>query len=216
MTSDAGRILAALRQRVGVHDRVFDRLYPEAVRRSSSTHWTPVSVALDAAAWLAPESGARVLDVGCGPGKLCCIGAAARGGQWHGVERDPSLVQAANAAARLLDLDAVTIFTAGEMESVDWRSFDSLYFYNPFAASLFGPAPFAKRVGWSMLTEQIARTEGLLAELPVGTRVVTYEGFGGDMPDGYTLTHAEMVRDGRLALWIKRRTTRRPRALSTD
>jgi SAM-dependent methyltransferase len=216
MTSDAGPILAALRRREGVRDRVFDRLYPESVRRSSSIHWTPVSVALDAAAWLAPEPGARVLDVGCGPGKLCCIGAAARGGTWHGVERDPELVEAAKTAARLLRLEGVATFTAGEMDVVDWGSFDSLYFYNPFAASLFGPAPFAKRLGWSMLTEQIAHTEARLAELPVGTRVVTYEGFGGDMPDGYVLTHAEMLRDGRLALWVKRRTTRRARLLLTD
>lgn len=216
MTNDAGQILGALRRRVGVDDRVFDRLYPDSVRRSSSIHWTPVSVALDAAAWLAPESGARVLDVGCGPGKLCCIGAAARGGSWHGVERDPELVEAANAAAKLLDLEHATSFTTGEMETVDWRSFDSLYFYNPFAASLFGPAPFAKKVGWSMLIEQIARTEALLAELPAQTRVVTYEGFGGDMPDGYVLTHAETIRDGRLALWIKRRTTRRTRRPTTD
>ena len=216
MTIDAGRILAALRRHIGVHDRAFDGLYPDSVRRASSTHWTPVSVALDAAAWLAPEPGVRVLDIGCGPGKLCCIGAAARGGTWHGVERDPGLVDAANTLARMLDLDGATSFTAGEMESVDWRTFDSLYFYNPFAASLFGPAPFAKRIGWTMLTEQIERTEALLAELPTGTRVVTYEGFGGDMPDGYVLTHAEMVRDGQLALWIKRRTTRRARVLSHD
>jgi len=214
MTNPA-RVLAALRRRLAVPDRVFDRVYPTSVRRLSSVHWTPVSVALRAAAWLAPEAGARVLDVGSGPGKLCCIGAVARGGSWHGVERDPALVQVANAAAMLLDLQQSTMFSAGEMEAVDWRSFDSLYFYNPFAAILFGPAPFAKTVRWSMLTEQIARTEAHLAELAIGTRVVTYEGFGGDIPDSYTLTHAELIRDGQLALWIKQRSTRRARVEST-
>jgi hypothetical protein len=102
------------------------------------------------------------------------------------------------------------------MEVVDWRSFDSLYFYNPFAAILFGEAPFARAVRWSMLTEQIARTEALLTELSVGTRVVTYEGFGGDMPDGYLLTHTEMIGNGQLALWVKHRSTRRARARTTD
>ncbi|MBS1124474.1 MAG: hypothetical protein H6Q90_6702 [Deltaproteobacteria bacterium] len=205
-------MLAALRWRIAVPDRVFDRLYPERVRRLSSVHWTPVSVALRAAEWLVPEPGARVLDVGSGPGKVCCIGALARGGTWHGVERDPSLVGVATAAAALFDLQRSTTFSAGEMEVVDWRSFDSLYFYNPFAAILFGEAPFAKTVRWSMLTDQIARTEAHLAELSIGTRVVTYEGFGGDMPDGYTLTHAELINDGQLALWTKQRPTRRPRA----
>ncbi len=107
------------------------------------------------------------------------------------------------------------MFSAGEMEVVDWRSFDSLYFYNPFAAILFGEAPFAKAVRWSMLTDQIARTEAHLADLSVGTRVVTYEGFGGDMPDGYLLTHAEMIGNGQLALWIKQRSTRRARSKIT-
>lgn len=213
-TNHARPVLAALRWRAPVHDRVFDRLYPARIRRASSVHWTPVTVALRAAAWLAPEPGARVLDIGSGPGKLCCIGAVARGGTWHGVERDPVLVQAATRAAKLLEIEASTTFTAGEMDVVDWRSFDSLYFYNPFAAILFGPAPFAKTVRWSMLTAQIARTEALLADLPTGTRVVTYEGFGGDMPGGYVLTQAEMVPRGQLALWIKQRSTRRARSPS--
>ncbi|MBL0215169.1 MAG: methyltransferase domain-containing protein [Myxococcales bacterium] len=213
-TTNPARVLAALRWRIAVHDRLFDRLYPERLRRLSSVHWTPVSVALRAAAWLAPEAGARVLDIGCGAGKLCCIGAASRGGTWHGVDRDPALVQAAIAAATLLDLQASTTFTTGEMEVVDWSSFDSLYFYNPFAAILFGPAPFPKSVRWTMLTEQIARTEAHLAELAIGTRVVTYEGFGGDMPDGYVLTQVELIRDGQLALWVKQRSRRRVRSSS--
>ena len=210
------RILAALRWRSAVSDRVFDRIYPTGVRRLSSVHWTPVAVALRAAAWLAPEPGARVLDVGAGPGKVCCIGAAARGGTWHGVERDPALVEVANAAAKLLDLQGSTMFSAGEMEVVDWRSFDSLYFYNPFAAILFGEAPFAKAVRWSMLTDQIARTEAHLAELSIGTRVVTFEGFGGDMPDGYLLTHTETIDDRRLALWIKQRSRHRAQSEAVD
>jgi SAM-dependent methyltransferase len=210
------RVLASLRWRSAVPDRVFDRVYPREVRRLSSVHWTPVSVALRAADWLAPEPGTRVLDIGSGPGKLCCIGAVARGGAWHGVERDPALVQVATAAAKFLDLESSTKFSAGEMEVVDWRSYDSLYFYNPFAAILFGEAPFEKAVRWTMLTEQIARTEALLADLSVGTRVVTYEGFGGDMPDGYLLTHTEMTGNGQLSLWIKQRSTRRARASTAE
>ena len=119
-------------------------------------------------------------------------------------------------AATLLELQRSTMFSAGEMESVDWRSFDSLYFYNPFAAILFGQAPFAKAARWTMLTEQIARTEALLAELAIGTRVVTFEGFGGDMPDTYMLTNAEAIGSGQLALWIKQRSTRRAPVASSD
>lgn len=208
MIDVARAVVLALRWRIAVKDSAFDCLFPEEVRRSPSVHWTPVSVALRAATWLAPESGMRVLDIGSGPGKLCCIGALARGGKWHGVERDPVLVAVANATAALLEVTHDTTFCVGEMHFINWCDFDSLYFFNPFAAILFGPAPFERSVRWSMLTDQIAQTEARLAELPMGTRVVTYHGFGGDMPDGYALTAAELIKDGQLALWTKQRTTR--------
>jgi len=209
MKNQARVVRTSLRWQVAVKDRAFDSLYPEEVRRLASLHWTPVAVALRAAAWLAPEAGARVLDVGSGPGKVCCIGALAQGGNWHGVERDSSLVDVANATAALLDVEQMATFRAGEMDLVDWREFDSIYFFNPFAAILFGPAPFDEHVRWSMLTEQIARTEARLAELQIGTRVVTYQGFGGDMPDGYALAQMELIGDAQLVLWIKQRATRR-------
>src|SRR5436309_456822 len=81
----------ALRLRVCVEDHVFDRLYPDHVGRLSRLHWTPVSVALRAAALLAPEPGMNVLDLGCGPGKLCCVAALARAGQWCGIDANPAL-----------------------------------------------------------------------------------------------------------------------------
>ena len=209
MTTPAHAIQTALRWRVAVTDRAFDRLYPEDVRQRSSVHWTPVAVARRAAAWLVPEVGTRVLDVGSGPGKVCCIGALSHGGTWHGVERDPALVEIAQATAAALEIERSATFRAAEMDEVDWSGFDSFYFYNPFAAILFGPAPFEQDVRWSMLTEQIARTETRLAALPVGTRVVIYQGFGGDMPAGYAVAETEMFGDAQLVLWVKRRSRRR-------
>ena len=209
MIAAARSIGTALRWRVAVSDRAFDRLFPGEVRERSSVHWTPVSVALKAAAWLIPEPGMRVLDVGSGPGKVCCIGAVVQGGTWHGVERDASLVDVARATARLLSIEQSATFCSGEMDTVNWSAFDAFYLYNPFAAILFGPAPFDSKVRWRMLTEQIARTEELLAALPQGTRVVTYEGFGGAMPDGYTASEVERFGDTQLSLWIKQRSRRR-------
>jgi hypothetical protein len=47
----------------------------------------------------------------------------------------------------------------------------------------------------------------------VGTRVVTYHGFGASPPSGYVRTSDERIGSGRLALWIKTEDTagRRPR-----
>src|SRR5690242_21503485 len=35
-------LLSALRERVAIDDAAFDQLYPDAVRRLSIVHWTPV------------------------------------------------------------------------------------------------------------------------------------------------------------------------------
>jgi len=203
----AHTVLESLRWRVAVEDVVFDRLYPSHVRRLSSVHWTPVSVALRAAALLAPEPGMQILDVGSGPGKLCCVGALAYGGSWHGVELNPLLVEAATATAKQLEIDPCTSFHAGDMNQLDWDRFDSLYFYNPFESVLFGGG-CPDQDGWTAFADQVAYTEERLAQLSTGTRVVTFHGFGGEMPSSFALTYTEAIGDGELALWIKQSRSR--------
>jgi SAM-dependent methyltransferase len=207
MQAVAGAVLEALRWRVPIEDVAFDRLYPDHVRRLSSVHWTPVAVALRAAALLAPEDGMRVLDVGAGAGKLCCVGALAYGGTWHGVELDPSLVAAARATARCLEVERCTSFSAGDMTGLDWNRFDSLYFYNPFESQLFGHGA-ADPAGWTVFAEHVAHAEQRLSELPAGCRVVTFHGFGGEMPSCFALAFSEAIGEGQLALWIKQPRTR--------
>ena len=207
MEAAARAVLAALRWRLPVEDPAFDQLYPEHVRRLSPVHWTPVAVALRAAALLAPEAGMRVLDVGAGPGKLCCVGALAYGGIWHGIELNPTLVAAATATAKWLEIDHCTSFHAGDMQELDWDRFDSLYFYNPFETLLFGGGR-ADSAGWAVFADQVARAEQRLSELSAGTRVVTFHGFGGEMPSSFALTFREAIGDGELALWIQQPRSR--------
>jgi hypothetical protein len=196
-------VLAALRGRTTVDDAVFDQLYPDEVARLSGVHWTPVSVALRASELLAPEPGMRVLDVGAGAGKLCCLGAVTRAGSWHGIERDPALVAVAIQTADRLEVGSRTRFDAGDALALDWRGYDSLYFYNPFESQLFGGG-FARVAGGVGFADQVAHTQDRMAELPPGTRVVTFHGFGGDLPRGFALASAEEVAGGKLALWIRR------------
>lgn len=200
-TTFINEIITALRQRVAIDDEVFDRMYPDHVRRLSRLHWTPVSVALRAAAMLAPEPGMRVLDAGAGAGKLCCVAALSHIGHWHGLDCDPSLVAAAIAAARALGVEGCTSFEVGDLTELDWGGFDSLYLYNPFEALLFGHGTAARR-GGATFAEGVARVEQRLAELATGTRVVTFHGFGGKMPPGFVRATSE-AGDGELALWIK-------------
>jgi hypothetical protein len=203
MTVAPRAVLTALRTRSTIDDAVFDQLYPDHVARLSGVHWTPVSVALRAAELLAPEAGMRVLDVGAGAGKLCCLGAIARSGTWHGIERDPALVAVAIETAGRLEVDDRTRFDPGDALDADWRGHDSVYLYNPFESQLFGGG-FARVAGGAGFVEQVTRAQDRLSELARGTRVVTFHGFGGDMPPDFALASLEDAAGGRLALWIKR------------
>ena len=199
----ARSLVRRLRDGTAVDDAAFDRLYPDDVARLSGVHWTPVAVALRAAELLAPEAGMRVLDVGAGAGKLCCLGALVRTGRWHGIERDPALVDVAIRIAGELEVGGRAQFEAGDALAGDWRGYDSVYLYNPFESQLFGGG-FARAAGGAGVAEQVARTQVRLGELAPGTRVVTYHGFGGDMPPGLARVSTEDVAGGRLALWIRR------------
>lgn len=215
MTAHGPIIAAALRAGATVSDVEFDQLLPPAVRRLSAVHWTPVAVAVRAAAVLAPERGMRVLDVGAGPGKLCCIGALVTDARWTGVEREPHLVATARGLAVELGVAAGVRFDRGDAGAVRWRDFDSLYFFNPFETTLFGGDPTDAGLRWAAFADEIERTAAALADLPSGTRIVTYHGYGGDLPPGFVLESSERIGDGVLAAWTKasrRRAPVRPRA----
>jgi hypothetical protein len=63
-------VFGALRDGAQPFDSEFDGIFSRETRRLSSTHWTPVLVSLCAARMLAKTPDAKILDVGCGPGKL--------------------------------------------------------------------------------------------------------------------------------------------------
>ena len=65
----------------------FDLVYPKWIQDLSESHWTPVPIALEAARFLVTQPGTRVLDIGCGPGKFCAIGALTTKGHFTGVEQ---------------------------------------------------------------------------------------------------------------------------------
>ena len=94
--------------------------------------------------------------------------------------------------------------------SLDWNEFDALYLYNPFELPLFTDA-----AGVPDHRIQVARVEARLAALPVGTRVVTLNGFGGVMPGTFELLYHERAVIGvDLVCWIQRSGSRRRVAAS--
>jgi predicted RNA methylase len=174
-------------------DATFDALLPLELRRLSRVHWTPAEAARCTAEWLVTGPGTRILDVGAGPGKLCCLGALHRGGHWHGIERDPACVDAANAVAAALAIEHATTFQLGDIADVDWRAFDAIYLYNPFVDALFQDAQHAV----------VAATRARLATLPATTRVVTFHGYGADLPPAFRLAGERIIAGTPLRLWLR-------------
>jgi SAM-dependent methyltransferase len=184
-----------------VTDEAFDAFYPDAVRAASAAFWTPVDVALEAAAMLVTRPGARVLDVGSGAGKFCVVGALATGASFVGVEKQRALAEVArDHAARL---GASARFVVGRPDAVDWSAFDAIYLFDPFRVLPAADGPGVEIARERPLAD-ILLTERLLSGARPGTRVVTYCGFGGDVPDAYEPVPAARSVSPHLRLWVKR------------
>jgi len=187
-------------------DDAFDSIYPPSIRLISRRFWTPVDVARQAARLLHQAGARRVLDVGSGVGKFVLVAAGAMPEMsFVGVEQRPHLVEVARRALERLHLPNVR-FVVGEATSSSWRSFDGIYFFNPFAETFFD---LDDRIDDNAeLTDAnffrtVVRTERALREAPLGTAVVTYHGMSGRMPACYELAQTTRAGSDWLRLWVK-------------
>jgi hypothetical protein len=194
------------RVRTGAHvwNARFDRILPIHWRRLSMTHCTPIDVARRAAQLLVTGRETRVLDVGSGPGKFCLIGALATLGHFTGVEQRPHLVEFSRSFARKYAIPRV-YFLCANAGDLDWSRYNAFYFYNPFYENLDPDKKIDDRVELSpsLYDQYITMAQELLAQALPTTRVVTYHGMGGDMPDGYERILREFQNTGFLELWIR-------------
>lgn len=184
-------------------DLEFDRLYPEWAYRLSDLHWTPLDVARRAVQLLEVGEGSRVLDVGSGVGKFCLVGALCNPAQFIGVEQRAELVDLARQTARRCGATRAYFHHANVM-SLDWRSFDAFYLYNPFyehVADFLSPIGEPIELSPSLYCEYVTATCLKLFHARLGARVVTYHGFGGPMPLGYRLIRREPAGTDQLELW---------------
>ena len=198
------RLFERVRTGAQVWNAQFDRILPIPWRRFSIMHWTPVHVARRAAQLLVTGPETQVLDVGSGPGKFCLVGALATLGHFTGVEQRPYLVDFSRSFARQYTIPRVH-FLCANAGDLDWGRYNAFYFYNPFYENLDPDKKLDERVELSpsLYDRYIRMTQERLAQAPPGTRVVTFHGMGGDMPDGYERVLQEFQDIGFLELWIK-------------
>ncbi|MBC7690847.1 MAG: class I SAM-dependent methyltransferase [Methylotenera sp.] len=198
-------ILDALASGRTVSDREFDLFYPNDYQGLSEYHFTPVEVAKRAAELLTVNSETRILDVGSGLGKFCFVGALTSQAHFTGVEQRAHLVRISKQIALQYRVPRVE-YVEGDVRALDWTQFQSFYLFNPFIENLY---PSEQKIDETVeSTEQrykelIRWVQKRLHLMPVGTRVATFHGFGGDMPPGYVLHVKEEFGSDFLRLWIK-------------
>lgn len=187
-----------------IEDEKFDLIYPRPIRQLSSTFWTPVAVAAEAARLLVIKPDTRVLDIGCGPGKFCLVAASLTDGRFAGVEQRSNLVAAARQAATDLGLAGVEFFH-GDVTGVDLAAYDAFYLFNPFEENMsYGhKIDLAVPLSPALFRRYTSHVSAQLGARPIGTRVVAYMGYADDIPACYSC-EATLFSDD-LKLWIKQR-----------
>jgi SAM-dependent methyltransferase len=205
------RLISDLKSGRFVSDEKFDLIIPLQSRKFSTIHWTPVRVAALGAEWLrkygtqSPNGIHRVLDVGSGCGKFCFVAALGLPEvQFTGVEQRGELVDLGNRMRDQMRIPNLN-FVKADACTLDWEEYDALYFFNPFYENILPAIQMGPGVNYSAekYRDFLELTERKLAALPSGKVVLTYNGYGGQFPDGYELNESEFLVAAHLELWVK-------------
>jgi len=187
-----------------IADERFDRIYPPEIRALSGLHWTSVAVAYAAAEFLVSKPNTRVLDLGCGPGKFCLVGALTTEGHFTGVEQRQRLAELAQATIHREQIPNTKVIHANVIE-VDFSAYDAFYLFNPFEENVskrgkIDSTVILSRALYDRYTRHVATQ---FAHAPLGTRVVTYFGLCDEVPICYECQRSSF--DGTLKFWQKTR-----------
>ena len=175
----------ALRAGIIPKEATFDRFLPEELRVVSGQHWTPLVVAKRVAEWFDELHVRTVVDIGSGAGKFCVAAALCSTARYLGIEQRPRLVAAARDLASAFHVDDRVEFAVGALGEIAVPVADAYYLYNPFGENLFGAiAQLDNDIELSdaRYDSGVAAVEELLDSAPLGTCVVTFNGFGGRFP----------------------------------
>jgi len=198
-------------------DLSFDRLLQDDLRTRSSLHWTPVSVAARAAKWIDERGIATVVDIGSGAGKFCVVAALAGRATYVGLEQRARLVKASRQLAETFDLGIRVRFVHGTLGFSHVPKAEAYYMYNPFGENLFGPQSQIDgdvELSETRYRRDISAAERMLTEVPFGTFLITYNGFGGHVPPTFREVAVDRAQPNVLQMWEKvgHRGSRRARS----
>jgi SAM-dependent methyltransferase len=187
-------------------DPTFDAFMPVDHRVVSRQFWTPLVVVLRAAKWLEAQGVRSVVDIGSGAGKFCVAAALASTCRFTGIEQRPSLVSTARALALAFEVDDRVTFIEGVFGEAELPEAEAYYMYNPFGENMFDEENRLDD-GVELSEQRYDRDRRaatrLLEHAQVGTYLLTYNGFGGSIPDGYVVVRRDRELPNVLCLWKK-------------
>jgi predicted RNA methylase len=203
-----GSVADAIRAGRFPGDRAFDRLLPLALRIVSSQHWTPIVAAVRAAEWIERLGIQTVVDIGSGAGKFCVVAALASRAQFTGFEQRAGLVIAARELANTLQVDERVEFLHGTLGETLLPKAQAYYLYNPFGENLLESEDHLDQdveLSDGRYLRDVAAVEQLLRDAPIDTYVLTYNGFGGEIPATYRGILADYALPNVLRMYRKTR-----------
>jgi ubiquinone/menaquinone biosynthesis C-methylase UbiE len=184
-------------------DLQFDAIYPRKYQEHSARHFTPVSIAVKAAKLLADKSEDRILDIGSGVGKVCCIGASVTGAHFYGVEKRKTLTNLSNKIKREYQLKRAHFINA-DFTTLDFSRFNGIYFFNSFHEHVDETCVLddTSRVSLKAYKTYHESLKDKLNECVKGTRLVTYYTFKNKIPSSFQFIDANET--GLLKFYIKK------------
>ena len=192
-------------------DTLFDSLLPARYRCVSELHWTPATVVAEVEKYLQDSPpNLRLIDIGSGVGKFCLLLALSTklpaNFQITGVEKRRSLIKIAQQIQKANDLENVA-FIKSDMCDLDWNLYDIFYFYNPFQEHLLTVEEEKidrtfnfSRSSYANSVSEVFRQLCLAEE---GKQLISYHGYGGEMPSGWNLEYEVEIGTGKLCFWRK-------------
>lgn len=199
-------------------DEAFDRLLPPDLRSFSRNQWTPVAIVHEAAAFLADQENAKILDIGSGVGKFCLAGAHNfPRAEFHGIEQRINLHNAAQSIQSITKI-ANAHFEQGDILGKSFNDFNGFYFFNSFSENLvYGAANDLNDEDQEITDLEISYDVPDLAadryldysayvcraldSRPAGTRLVTFFGEATEVPKSYRLVYSG--HNSRLRFWVR-------------
>lgn len=184
-------------------DEIFNSLFPDSLQNLAIRHWTPLRITRSIVDFLAPNQDEHVLDIGSGIGKFCLAAAFYKpAAVFTGIEQRANLVQLAEAAKTRLQIPNAH-FLYGDFTNIDFSGYDHFYFFNSFYENLSEEQRIDDSIEFSdeLYNYYTRCLHKKLADMPPGTRVVTFHSFEDEIPFSYRAVDSKL--NNRLKCWVK-------------